>query len=167
MWHLKHIHDTGCGDLPSSSVWRRADWCMLTDTSHEPTASTRRVNKVIIRKLYGAERFFSLPQILQTLSGAQTTSQSVVTGVLSWEQSGRDVTLTTPSSVEVKNEWSFNSFSPVCLNFLNPKTYCTWVPAAVFFKIKTKFDAHSLLRHTSCKKIAGSLKHNLTKTHGT
>jgi len=35
-----------------------------------------------------------------------------------------------------------------------------------FLKIETKFRAHSLLlkvRHISCKKIAGSLKHNLTK----
>ena len=36
------------------------------------------------------------------------------------------------------------------------------------FKFERKFDADSLLlkiRHISCKKIAVSLKHNLTKTH--
>jgi hypothetical protein len=32
-----------------------------------------------------------------------------------------------------------------------------------FVKIKTKFDADSLLLKIGCKKIAGSLKHNLTK----
>jgi hypothetical protein len=53
---------------------------------------------------------------------------------------------------------------------LSPKAFCSirWVSAAGFFKIETKFDADSLLlklRHISCKKIAGSLKNNLTKTH--
>jgi hypothetical protein len=50
---------------------------------------------------------------------------------------------------------------------LSPKAFCSirWDSAAVFFKNETKFDAGSLLRHISCKKIAGSLKHNLTKTH--
>jgi len=40
-----------------------------------------------------------------------------------------------------------------------------------FLKIETKFDADSLLLkigHISCKKkLAGSLKYNLTKTHWT
>ena len=67
--------------LPSSSVWRRADWRMLTDTSQEPTVSTQSVNKVIIHTIYSTETFLPLPQILQTLSGAQTTSHSIVTRV--------------------------------------------------------------------------------------
>jgi hypothetical protein len=36
-----------------------------------------------------------------------------------------------------------------------------------FLKTETKSDADSLLRHISCKKIAGSLKHKLKKTHWT
>jgi hypothetical protein len=50
---------------------------------------------------------------------------------------------------------------------LSPKASCSirWVSAAVFFKTETKFDADSLHRHISCKKIAGSLQHNFTKTH--
>jgi hypothetical protein len=36
-----------------------------------------------------------------------------------------------------------------------------------FFMNETKFDQETLLRHISCKNIAGSLKHNLTKTHWT
>jgi hypothetical protein len=57
---------------------------------------------------------------------------------------------------------------------LFPKASCSirWVSAAVFFfKFETKFDADSLLHkigHFRCKKkFAGSLKHNLTKTHCT
>jgi hypothetical protein len=54
---------------------------------------------------------------------------------------------------------------------LSPKASCSirWVSAAIFLKIKTKFDADSFLLkigHISCKKkFARSLKHNLTKTH--
>jgi hypothetical protein len=53
---------------------------------------------------------------------------------------------------------------------LSPKASCSirWVSAAIFFKIESKFDADLLLLKIhliSCKKIAGSLKHNLTKTH--
>jgi hypothetical protein len=50
---------------------------------------------------------------------------------------------------------------------LSPKASCSirWASAAIFLKIETKFDADSLLRHISCKKITGSLKHNLTKMH--
>ena len=55
---------------------------------------------------------------------------------------------------------------------LSPKVSCSirWVSAAVFVKNETKPDADSLffkIRHISCKKIAWSLKHNLTKTHWT
>ena len=51
---------------------------------------------------------------------------------------------------------------------LSPKASCSirWVSAAVILKTETKFDADSLLlqiRHNSCKKIAESLQHNLTK----
>jgi len=56
---------------------------------------------------------------------------------------------------------------------LSPKASCSiqWASATVFLKTETKFDADSLLlkiRHISCqKKIAGSWKYNLTKTHWT
>jgi hypothetical protein len=55
---------------------------------------------------------------------------------------------------------------------LSPKASCSirLVSAAVFLKTETKFDADSLLfklHHFSCKKIARSLKHNLTNTHWT
>ena len=55
----------------------------------------------------------------------------------------------------------------LCLMALSPKASCSirWVSAAAFFKNETKFDADSLLLkigHISCKKIAGSLNHNLT-----
>jgi len=53
---------------------------------------------------------------------------------------------------------------------LSPKASCSiwWVSAAVFFKDWKKICCRFLLlkiRHISCKKIAGLLKHNLTKTH--
>jgi len=60
---------------------------------------------------------------------------------------------------------------------LSPKTSCSiqvgFGNSFFFFffcKIETKFDADSLLLkicHIGGKKIAGSLKHNLTKTHWT
>jgi hypothetical protein len=51
---------------------------------------------------------------------------------------------------------------------LSPKASCSihWVSVAVFLKIETKLDTDSLLlklHHISCKKIAISVKHNLTK----
>ena len=76
------------------------------------------------------------------------------------------------SSIDVRPSLKRLSHKKVLLWLmaLSPKASCSirWVSAAVF-KIETKFDADSLLLkilHIGRKKeTAGSLKHNLTKTH--
>jgi hypothetical protein len=117
MWYLKHIYVTGCGVcrlLQCDTVQSGA--CLPTRHRNLLPPLEWSINPSS-KKSAAPRDFFSSTNPPESLWGPNNVLfNSNWDSFPGKKRPGRDVDYLSPSSAEVKNEWIFNSFSPVCLH---------------------------------------------------